>query len=83
MGRKVEYYCDECDSVFGDSAHINIKNGDIRMSYRNRNMPGGARWLQKKFSIPCHEYHFCDNICLSNWLKKEYDAAKKDIETKV
>lgn len=85
MGRKVEYFCDECEKVFGDNTHINIKTGDIRMSYRNENMPGGARWVQKKLPLQCRELHFCDGVCLGNYFMKVYDklliSINKDVQT--
>ena len=71
MGRKVEYYCDECKELFGERNHINIKNGDVRCSYFE---PKNKEWRQKKFPIKCTEYHFCGIGCLTNWLNKMYVA---------
>lgn len=80
MARKVEYYCDECKSLFGDAPHINIKSGDIRLSYLNPAMPGGARWVQKRFVVPNHELHFCNGECLGKFFAAHYNDLKKKIE---
>ena len=79
MARKVEYLCDDCGKLFGSNPHINIKNGDIRISYINEFLPGGGRWLQKKFALPCQEYHFCDGVCLGRFFMRLYDIMKQRV----
>jgi hypothetical protein len=64
MARRVEYLCDACGRLFGDQTHLNIKNGDLRVSYKNAN----GYWAQKKSAIPCSEFHFCNEECLHIWL---------------
>lgn len=78
MGRRVEYLCDQCKRVFGDAPHINVKNGDIRISYINAKQ----NWVQNRFPIQCKEYHFCDMTCLERFLHEKFCEAMAGTQPK-
>lgn len=77
MGRRIEYFCDECRKDFGKNKHLNLKQGDLRIS-----IPATiSGWTQRKINMPCQEYHFCNEECLCQWLrtyiKETMDAQPK------
>lgn len=62
--RKTIYYCDACHKEFGNEEHLNIKNGQVFISYMNTL----GNWSQRKLKMTCSEYHFCGSECLKIWL---------------
>jgi hypothetical protein len=67
MGRRFIYFCDGCGKDFGDTAHINVKNGSIYRSFLTKQ----GSWQQNRVPMACHEYHFHDEKCLAKWFKKK------------
>jgi hypothetical protein len=77
--RKYEYLCDWCKRAFGDQLHINVKNGDIRISFMSKN----GHWSQDRVPIKCSEYHFCNSECLNNWMNERIEKAIINTEEKI
>lgn len=62
--RKEIYACDACKREFGNAPHINVKSGQVCISYINPN----GEWRSASISAKCREYHFCTCQCLAEWL---------------
>lgn len=79
MGRKMEYFCDEenCGKVFGNTKHINVKNGSLFVSTYDKEK---KQWRQTQVHIGgSSELHFCNTRCLKRYI----DAHIKDAELAV
>jgi len=75
MSRKISYFCDGCGIGVEDGRHLNIVNGDLRVSYKNRK----NEWVRRKAKVGCGEYHFCNTDCLKRWLDKKVKKTNEEI----
>jgi hypothetical protein len=58
------YVCDACKREFGNGSHINVKSGQVCVSYINPN----GEWRSAAINAKCREYHFCNCQCMAEWL---------------
>ena len=77
MGRRYQYFCDECGRNFGETDHINIKEISAFVSHKNRS------WQAINFlNVGCgQELHFCNSLCFSHWFIKKYEKKREKIHT--
>lgn len=64
MGRKLTYHCDTCQNEFGDRSHINLEGIYLRVAYT----VGNGRWGTHKLKTKNTQHHFCNMLCLNEWL---------------
>lgn len=87
MGRRYIYFCDTCGSDFKNDIHLNIKAGQLAISYPckiDEADPTKSEWKQRNVLLPCQEYHFCNDLCVASFVKnKVNDLIKKLYEKDV
>lgn len=74
MGRRYIYFCDNCGNDFKNDIHLNIKGGQLAISYPskiNEEDPTKTVWGQKNVPMGCQEYHFCNDVCLGSFIQKK------------
>lgn len=74
MGRRHIYYCDNCKKDFGNLIHLNVKNGQIGISYPqspDEKDPTKSIWNQKMVGCDGNEKHFCNGKCLGEYIDKK------------
>lgn len=76
MGRRYEYFCDNCSKEFGEQPHLNVKHMDAMVSHMAQEKLSNIEaqhpvknnvWRQKQLSIPM-ELHFCNVDCFTTYL---------------
>lgn len=71
MGRRYEYFCDNCGKQFGSSSHINGKALHIyksEVTHYESNNPKATQWRQQPILNGSDEKHFCNGKCLGEFI---------------
>ena len=75
MGRKQTYFCDTCETEFGNRPHINLEGIMLRVVYKV-----GNNWNWKRFKNKNTQYHFCNALCLTEWITTQTEGLYSQIE---
>ena len=71
MGRRYEYFCDNCGKEFGQFSHINGKGMQIyhsRVMHYESGNPKATQWKQHPILNGSDEKHFCNGKCFGEFI---------------
>ena len=72
MGRRYEYFCDNCGKEFGQFSHINGKGMQIyhsRVMHYESGNPKATQCKQHPILNGNDEKHFCNGKCLGEFIE--------------